>query len=223
VVLARPRQTEADSTPFNDEDNLAQSESRLQIAHSQDSKGDRTRKRLLDATAAEVARAGLAGTSINSIAALAGLKTGSVYFHFRSKDHLVEAMLEEGLRETLAVLDKALSDVPKTASAAARLRAAIRSHAFVAHDLKNYTIAVLAPNLGDNAYDSVHKKLRRAYASRWVQLIIDAQREGFAPGRSDPRLVRDMIFGALNAVVLAGRPPDQIVEALQALLGLAED
>jgi hypothetical protein len=44
----------------------------------QGSKGGRTRKRLLDATAAEVARCGVAGTSIDAIAAAAGLKTGSI-------------------------------------------------------------------------------------------------------------------------------------------------
>ena len=69
----------------------------------QESKGGRTRKRLLDATAAEVARCGVAGTSINAIAAAAGLKTGSIYFHFESKDRLVEAMLEEGLLASLAM------------------------------------------------------------------------------------------------------------------------
>jgi AcrR family transcriptional regulator len=96
---------------------------------SQASKGDRTRKRLLDAAATEVARHGVAGTSINAIAAAAGLKTGNVYFHFESKDQLVEAMLEEGLSASLAFLDKALAAVPENADAATRLSAAIRAHA----------------------------------------------------------------------------------------------
>src|SRR5258708_39564890 len=93
------------------------------IDPSQESKGDRTRKRLLDAAATEVARHGVAGTSINAIAAAAGLQTGSVYFHFESKDQLVEAMLEEGLSASLAFLDKALAAVPENADAATRLSA----------------------------------------------------------------------------------------------------
>ena len=86
----------------------------------QHSKGGRTRKRLLDAAAAEVARCGVAGTSINAIAAAAGLKTGSIYFHFESKDRLVEAMLEQGLLASLAYLDAARCYNPRACHRGAR-------------------------------------------------------------------------------------------------------
>jgi AcrR family transcriptional regulator len=187
---------------------------------SQASKGDRTRKRLLDAAAAEVARCGVAGTSINAIAAAAGLKTGSVYFHFESKDQLVEAMLEEGLLASLAFLDKALSAVPENADAATRLGAAIRAHATAVHELSNYTVAVLGPSFPRDAAGAVARRLRRTYVSRWTQLVTDAQSAGVLAGEPDPRLLRDLILGALNAVSLAGQPSDDIAAALHALLGL---
>jgi TetR/AcrR family transcriptional regulator, cholesterol catabolism regulator len=189
---------------------------------SQESKGDRTRKRLLEAAAAEVARCGIAGTSINAIAAAAGLKTGSVYFHFESKDQLVEAMLEEGLLASLAFLDAALAAVPDNADAATRLAAAIRAHATAVRELSNYTIAVLASSFPDDSAGAVVRKLRRTYVSRWTQLVTDAQSAGVLARKPDPRLLRDLIFGALNAVSLAGRPSDEIADALQALLGIAE-
>jgi TetR/AcrR family transcriptional regulator, cholesterol catabolism regulator len=188
---------------------------------SQASKGDRTRKRLLDAAAAEIARHGVAGTSINAIAAAAGLKTGSVYFHFESKDRLVEAMLEEGLLASLAFLDKALAAVPEHADAATRLSAAIRAHATAVHELSNYTVAVLGPSFPRDAAGSVARKLRRSYVSRWTELVAAAQHAGALAGEPDPHLLRDLILGALNAVSLAGRPSDDIAAALQALLGLA--
>src|SRR5258705_6311682 len=106
---------------------------------SQASKGDRTRKRLLEAAAAEVARCGVAGTSINAIAAAAGLKTGSVYFHFESKDQLVEAMLEEGLLSSLAFLDATLAGFSNNADSPTRLGAAIPSPAPPVHGVRNYT------------------------------------------------------------------------------------
>jgi TetR/AcrR family transcriptional regulator, cholesterol catabolism regulator len=186
-----------------------------------ESKGGRTRKRLLDATAAEVARCGVAGTSINAIAAAAGLKTGSIYFHFESKDRLVEAMLEEGLLASLAYLDAALAAVPEQADAAARLGAAIRAHATAVHELSNYTVAVLAPSFPSDSAGTAARKLRRSYVSRWTQLVRDAQSAGVLAREPDSRLLRDLIFGALNAVSLAGRPSDDTANALQALLGLA--
>src|SRR4051812_39948742 len=185
------------------------------------SKGSRTRQRLLDAAAAEVARCGVAGTSINAIAAAAGLKTGSVYFHFESKDHLVEAMLEEGLLASLAFLDKALAAVPENADAATRLGAAIRAHATAVHELSNYTVAVLGPSFPRDAAGAVARKLRRTYVSRWTELVTVAQGAGVLTRDADPRLLRDLILGALNAVSLAGQPADDVAAALQSLLGLA--
>src|ERR1700736_1728451 len=172
----------------------------------QGSKGNRTRKRVLDATAAEVARCGVAGTSINAIAAAAGLKTGSIYFHFESKDRLVEAMLEEGLLASLAYLDAALAAVADQADAAARLGAAIRAHATAVHELSNYTVAVLAPSFPSDSAGAAARKLRRTYVSRWTRLVIDAQSAGVLAREPDPRLLRDLILGALNAVSLAGQP-----------------
>jgi TetR/AcrR family transcriptional regulator, cholesterol catabolism regulator len=189
---------------------------------AQESKGGRTRKRLLDAAAAEVARCGVAGTSINAIAAAAGLKTGSIYFHFESKDRLVEAMLEEGLLASLAFLDAALAAIPDRANAAARLGAAIRAHATAVHELSNYTVAVLAPTFPSDSAGTAARKLRRSYVSRWTQLVRDAQSAGVLAREPDPRLLRDLIFGALNAVSLAGRPSGDTADALRALLGLAQ-
>jgi hypothetical protein len=66
----------------------------------------------------------------------------------------------------------------------------------------------------------VARRLRRTYVSRWTQLVTDAQNAGVLAGEPDPRLLRDLILGALNAVSLAGQPSDDIAAALQALLGL---
>jgi len=189
---------------------------------SQASKGDRTRKRLLDAAAAEVARHGVAGTSINAIAAAAGLKTGSVYFHFESKDRLVEAMLEEGLLASLAFLDKALAAIPENADAATRLGAAIRAHASAVRELSDYTVAVLGPPFPGDAAGAVARKLRRTYVSRWTDLVTEAQAAGILAREPDPRLLRDLILGALNAVSLAGPPADDVAVALWALLGAGD-
>lgn len=181
------------------------------------SKGQRTRKRLLDATASEVARHGIAGTSINSIAAAAGLKTGSVYFHFESKDALVEAMLKEGLRASLGYLDRALAAVAEPSSPAARLKAAIRAHAAAVRDHADYTMAVLGRAAPTEFTGADSRSLRRHYVQRWSQLVAEAQAAGALPCAPDPRLLRDMMIGAINTAALAGRKPDQIADALMAL------
>src|SRR5262245_44539806 len=109
-----------------------------------DSKGLRTRRRLLDAAADEIARHGLAGANLGAIAAAAGVRTGSVYFHFESKAVLCRAVLEEGLTRTHDLLNEALAVLPADASAADRLHAAIGAHAAAVHELRAYTVVVLA-------------------------------------------------------------------------------
>jgi AcrR family transcriptional regulator len=172
---------------------------------------------LLDAGAAELARHGVSGVNLSAIAAAAGLKTGSVYFHFDSKEHLVDAVLEEGLRATLEYFDTALEAAD--AAPGPRLRAAIEAHAIAVHELRDYTVAVLAPDFPAVGGDSF-RAMRRVYVERWTELVEQAQQCGALPATVDARLVRDLVFGAINAVGLAGRPAPRVTAAVCALLGL---
>jgi AcrR family transcriptional regulator len=195
------------------------------LASQEHSKGNRTRRRLLDAAAAELARHGRSGVSLNAIAAAAGLKTGSIYFHFDSKEQLIEAVLEQGLRATLDYLDTALATAGTHAAPAARLRAAIEAHAVAVHELRDYTVVVLAPDFAAQAGNdntAVFHELRHDYVERWTRLVADTQRCGALPGAVDARLVRDLLFGAINAVSLAGRPSSDVAGAVHALLRLAD-
>jgi AcrR family transcriptional regulator len=188
-------------------------------------KGDRTRRRLLDAAAAEVARHGPAGVSLGGIAAAAGLKTGSVYFHFASKEQLVATMLEEGLRESLRLLDEALAAVPDGDDARARLRAAIRAHLGALTELDDYATVVLTPGAADDLpAASEFRSLRQTYARQWTALVEHAQLAGLVAADVDPRLVRDLLVGAMNSALRwAGRPgwsPEETARAVEALLRL---
>src|SRR4051812_42015206 len=48
-----------------------------------------TRARLFDAATAEIARSGLAGADVSTIAAAVGVSRGTFYFHFPTKEHVV--------------------------------------------------------------------------------------------------------------------------------------
>ena len=187
-------------------------------------KGDRTRRRLLDAAAAEVARHGRAGASLSAIAAAAGLKPGSIYFHFGSREQLIDAMLEEGVRESLARLDLAMAEVRpgvRPGDPRARLRAAIRAHLDALHDLHDYAAVVLAPALAlDGPPGAEYRALRRAYLRQWSGLVKDAQRAGVLAGQAPARTVGDLLLGALNSAGLAGRPPAETAAAAELLFML---
>jgi TetR/AcrR family transcriptional regulator, cholesterol catabolism regulator len=187
-------------------------------------KGDRTRRRLLDAAAAEVARHGRAGASLSAIAAAAGLKPGSIYFHFGSREQLIDTVLEEGVRESLARLDQAMAEVTHPAQPGdprARLRAAIRAHLDALHDLRDYAAVVLAPTLAlDGPPGAEFRALRRAYLRQWSGLVEDAQRAGVLARQAPARTVGDLLLGALNSAGLAGRPPAETAAAAELLFML---
>jgi AcrR family transcriptional regulator len=199
----------------------------------QSRKGDRTRRRLLDAAAAEVARHGRAGASLTAIAAAAGLKPGSIYFHFGSRGQLIDAMLEEGVRESLARLDQAMAEVTQPAAGVtqpgaegmqpgdprARLRAAIRAHLDALADLHDYAAVVLAPALVlDGPPGTAFRALRGAYLRQWSGLVADAQASGVLAKGVPARTVRDLLLGALNQAGLAGRPPAETAAAVERLI-----
>lgn len=124
------------------------------------------------------------------------------------------------MTSSLGYLDSALSSLPNGADAATRLRVAIRAHAHAVQNLSDYAVAVLGLSFPKEAAGDRARKLRRAYVGRWMQLVRDAQKDRVLADGHDPRLLRDLIFGALNAVSLAGGPASATAAALEGLLFL---
>lgn len=92
-----------------------------------------TRRRVLDAAFAVFADQGIAATSLNEVAAAAGLTKGAVYSNFASKDDLVLALMEEHaaarLTASLAQLDEPGEGRTALLAVAAVLVTAMRSDA----------------------------------------------------------------------------------------------
>ncbi|WP_224390684.1 TetR/AcrR family transcriptional regulator [Pseudonocardia sp. ICBG1293] len=194
----------------------------MPTAPDRPSKGDRTRRRLLDAAAALLARDSGSGVGLSGIAEAAGLRTGSVYFHFGSKDELVATVLEEGLRESLRHLDEALAPLPVD-DAGARLRAAVRAHLDALVELSDHAAVVLTtPEPDADGPFATYRALMHRYRGRWAALVEDAQRAGVIAAGPEPRLVRDLLFGAMNGVAghrgRPGRTPEACAAAVLDLL-----
>jgi AcrR family transcriptional regulator len=60
--------------------------------------GVESRRKIVDAAAALMAERGFAGTSIAAVSQRSGLPSGSIYWHFDSKEALLGAVVEEGAR-----------------------------------------------------------------------------------------------------------------------------
>lgn len=68
--------------------------------------GVESRRKIVDAAAALMAERGFAGTSIAAVSQRSGLPSGSIYWHFDSKEALLGAVMEEGGRRWFDALPR---------------------------------------------------------------------------------------------------------------------
>ncbi|WP_027714297.1 TetR/AcrR family transcriptional regulator [Desulfuromonas sp. TF] len=72
-------------------------------------KGEKTKEKITRAAAELFRRQGFAATSISDLVEAAGVKKGSLYFHFPGKDDLALEVLRQAEEEFMAFLDAALT------------------------------------------------------------------------------------------------------------------
>ena len=82
--------------------------------------GVESRRKIVEAAATLMAERGFAGTSIAAVSQRSGLPSGSIYWHFESKEALLGAVVEEGARRWFDALpgnDSLPSDPTERATA----------------------------------------------------------------------------------------------------------
>jgi AcrR family transcriptional regulator len=190
-----------------------------------ETKGARTRVRILDAAAGVFREKGYAATSLNDIAAAAGLKTGSLYFHFPTKDGLVHEMLKHGIAVTIDQVREAVELLGPDASAQQRVRAAIEAHMAGLHTQSDYAAAVLRTI--DQFPPATRKRFNedeRRYHRFWQRLLTEAQRAGALTDAVDTKLLAALLLGAMNSTwrptTRRGLPNERVIDTLIAMLGL---
>jgi AcrR family transcriptional regulator len=161
-------------------------------------KSQRTRERILDAAAAAFRERGFAATRLSDIAERANLQTPSLYYHFASKEELIEVVLALGVTRTFDEVRRRVSLVPEE-DPLGRLRAAIEGHVEMVLETGNYSAANL--RLYGQMPDDIRRRLERTQrrvGRYWNGLLHDARDAGAI--RSDLNLsaARMLILGALN-------------------------
>jgi AcrR family transcriptional regulator len=161
-------------------------------------KSERTRERILDAAAAAFRERGFAATRLSDIAERANLRTPSLYYHFASKEELIEVVLALGVTRTFDEVRRRVSLVPED-DPLGRLRAAIEAHVEMVLQTGNYSAANL--RLYGQMPDDIRVRLQRTQrrVGRYWDGLLQGARDAGAI-RSDLNLsaARMLILGALN-------------------------
>lgn len=182
---------------------------------------DSPRRKELTRLAAQLfVQEGFDRTTVRMLAQEMGIKSGSLFHHFRDKQEILAAVIEEGTQNALVIAREALSRCDN--EAVARLHAMARAHLETlltdrnAHVVALYEWRRLSPEARDHL-----SHLRDAYEALWEQIIDEALEAGLI--RGDRFLVSRFVMGALNWTVRwydpnGPRTPDDLADELVAMI-----
>ena len=178
------------------------------------------RKELTRLAAQLFVQEGFDRTTVRMLAQEMGIKSGSLFHHFKDKQEILAAVIEEGTQNALGIAKAALQSCPD--SAEARLHAMARAHLETLFADRNaHVVALFEWRRLDPAASAPLSHLRDAYEAMWVEVIDDALAEGLIHG--DRFLVSRFILGALNWTVRwydpnGPRTPDDLADELVAMI-----
>lgn len=178
-------------------------------------KATASRQRILDAAAKAFRQKGYVATRLVEIGAIAGLKAGSIYYHFASKEEILEEVLAIGIRRIVDAVGEALAGLPATASQRRRVTAAMAAHMTALLRHGDYSSANVR-NFSQipAAVRRRHLKVRREYEKLWRGLLQEAQAAGEIDPEVDLALLRLHLLGALNWSMEWYRPGGAAIDAI---------
>jgi AcrR family transcriptional regulator len=161
-----------------------------------------TRERILLEAARLFRHHGYAATTLREVADAAGIKAGSIYYHFESKDQILGEVLDKGILAVIDAVQKRINALPTKATARQRVAAAIEGHLWGLLHHGDFTSAnIRVYGQIPPAAKNRHRKIRREYADYWDRLLEDALQRGELRPDTSTAIVRLFVIGALNWTV----------------------
>lgn len=170
------------------------------------------RDRILKPAAALFRRRGYERTSVREIAEAAGITSGSLFYHFASKEDLLVAVMLEGLQ---SITETVAAAWRREAPLVVRLEEMLRCHltGLLGPTLDAMTVLLYeSRSLSPMAMQRVHAE-SDGYERLWASAIEEAAAQGLVD--RDTALVRQAVLGALNWTTQWYRPSGRLgVDAL---------
>lgn len=165
-------------------------------------KGEVSREHILQLGARMFANAQYKDATMRDIAREGGISLGGVYFHFKSKDELIGAIIERSVRASHDRTAAALRSLPPTATSREKLTVAI--HAYIAITLSAGDFPLTNRHLQDNGapahISAEYIVAREAHRRLWLDLLVEGQADGTLKADMPPMLMFFFLLGAMNWV-----------------------
>ena len=157
------------------------------------------RGQILAAAARLFGRQGYANTTLRQIAQAAGIRAGSIYYHFEGKDEIAACVLDAGIAAVTDAVQQRLQALPADADMRARLAAAVEGHLWGMLQCGEFTAAhIRIYRYVSDAARQRHRTVRSAYTKLWDDLLRQAADAGQLRTDIPVPMVRQFLVGALN-------------------------
>ncbi len=190
-------------------------------------KGDRTKERVLSEATHLFHEKGVGATSINDLVAATGLKKGSLYFHFDGKDALALAVLEKAGEEFMGFLDSSLSGATPGASLHRFFRSVLKKHkssGFVGGCIFGNTALEMGDQ--DPRFAKVIGEVFAAWAGKLERVIKEAQAAGEVRKDLPARILARHVVSTLEGCIMMARVGKdeqsfkECLKSIEVLIGL---
>lgn len=187
-------------------------------AAGQDERSESERRREVILTAGRLfCRHGYERTTVRELARAVGLQSGSLFHHFRSKEEILVAVMNNGIQEVIDGGGQALAHYQAPED---RLAALFRVHMWsmlhgAGGDAMNALVyewrSLSAPS------QAVVKSLSDRYEEMWQEAVAAAVDAGLLEG--DARVIKRCVLGAMNLTVQWYKPggrlqPAEFIDAM---------
>jgi AcrR family transcriptional regulator len=161
--------------------------------------GPATRERVLLEAARLFRHHGYAATTLREVADAAGVKAGSIYYHFESKEQILGEVLDKAITIVADAVRTRIEAIPDSALWRDRIAAGIEGHLWGMLHYGDFTSANMRiygqiPASAKNR----HRVVRRAYADYWDRLLESALASGELRHDTSTAMIRLFVIGALN-------------------------
>lgn len=165
-------------------------------------RADATREQILAGAARLFRTQGYAATTLRQVADAAGIKAGSIYYHFASKETILVEVLDKGIELVMDAVRRRIDALPATASWREKIAAGIEGHLYGMLHYGDFTSAnIRIYGLIPLSAKKQHRVVRRAYADYWDRLFAAAREAGELRTDTSLAVTRLFVIGALNWTV----------------------
>jgi AcrR family transcriptional regulator len=180
----------------------------IEVSNRRSKRSIKTREGILDAAGRVLATHGYDATSLELVAAEAGVTKATIYYHFDAKESIYAAVVLRYLQSAFESLNTAVAE--SSTAGEALLRIVDDQIDDTLDPARRYVSYQEKLRLADDVHRAV-REAQRQYEVRLAEIVTAAQEEGIV-GQGEPRLLAMLMIGTIGRTARWYRPNGAVPE-----------